>query len=514
MWCINPMILETFFEKFDLFADAPGAVRMLREIVLQLAVRGKLTERMEGESVHSQLKLAETFSIRRDRRSNADEDDIPFPVPASWGWVAVGHCMDMINGRAFKPEEWSTEGIPIVRIQNLNNENAPYNRCKADLDPKIHIHNGDFLISWSGTPGTSFGAFIWNRGFAYLNQHIFRCELVESVFVKEFLRLAINARLDEMISQAHGAVGLRHITKGKLESIQLPLPPLAEQKRVVAKVDELMALCDRLETQQQERDTRHTSLARASLTRFAEAPTPANLQFLFHESCAISPTDLRKSILTLAVQRKLVPQDSSDETATVSMEELVGRRNLKNGLSVLPTDGAAEFFCLPLSAVKGDTLDCSVGKPVALTRERAEPYLIKAQDVFIMRGNGSKDRVGLAAMAHSTPPNILFPDLLIRVPLPKDRIDPKYYLIAWNSPQNRQTIERLAATTSGIWKVNQGHISECEIPLPSLAEQRRIVAKVDELLARVDRLETDLATARVTAAKLLDAAVAELTQTS
>ena len=93
----------------------------------------------------------------------------------------------------------------------------------------------------------------------------------------------------------------------------MPLPPLAEQKRIVAKVDELMALCDRLEAQQQERETRHAALARASLARFADAPTPANLNFLFHKSYAIPPADLRKSILTLAVQGKLVPQDPNDE---------------------------------------------------------------------------------------------------------------------------------------------------------------------------------------------------------
>ena len=84
-----------------------------------------------------------------------------------------------------------------------------------------------------------------------------------------------------------------------------------------------MALCDRLEAQQQERETRHAALARASLARFADAPTPANLQFLFHPSYAIHPADLRKSILTLAVQGKLVPQDPNDEPAETCCSKLI-----------------------------------------------------------------------------------------------------------------------------------------------------------------------------------------------
>ncbi len=92
--------------------------------------------------------------------------------------------------------------------------------------------------------------------------------------------------------------------RSRLIALPIPLPPLAEQKRIVAKVDELMALCDRLEAQQQERDEQASALARASLARFAEAPTPANLNLLFHKSYSISPADLRKAILTLAVQRK------------------------------------------------------------------------------------------------------------------------------------------------------------------------------------------------------------------
>ena len=514
------MKLETFFEKFDQFADVPDAIPAMRELVLQLAVRGNLTERIGGESSKAQLALADAFRIRRAKREEPDAKDVPFPLPDNWGWVAVGDSMDMFNGRAFKPEEWSTEGTPIIRIQNLNNEHAAFNRCKAELDPKIHVHDGDFLISWSGTPGTSFGAFIWNRGFAYLNQHIFRCELVKGVFEKAFLRLAINARLDEMISHAQGAVGLRHITKGKLESIRLPLPPLAEQKRIVAKVDELMALCDRLALQQQERETRHAALARASLARFADAPTPANLPFLFHPSYAIPPADLRKSILTLAVQGKLVPQDPNDEPAETDSEcevpfdipsnwqwKPLGRLGLcrtgKTPPTADPTNYGLGFpFIGPGQITLSGRFKASEKSITAQGLESSTEA--KAGDILMVCIGGS---IGKAAICREP---IGFNQQINAVRLQQDLLEFVYLAVTADYFQE-QVLANASGSATPI--INKGKWEQIPIPLPPLAEQRRIVAKVDQLMALVDALETQLAASRAIAANLLSALVAELTGT-
>lgn len=158
-------------------------------------------------------------------------------LPSGWTTVAIGDLCRLINGRAFKPTDWTPTGLPIVRIQNLNNEEAPFNRFSGEVDERFLIDSGDLLFAWSGTPGTSFGAHIWNRGKAILNQHIFRVLFDPSVVEKRFLRLAINERLDHLISMAHGGAGLAHVTKPMFEGTRVLLPPRPEQDRIVAEVE-------------------------------------------------------------------------------------------------------------------------------------------------------------------------------------------------------------------------------------------------------------------------------------
>lgn len=112
------------------------------------------------------------------------------------------------------------------------------------------------------------------------------------------------------VASFSGTAGQQRVSSDYFRFAPFPLPPLAEQKRIVAKVDELMGLCARLEAQRKEREEKH-----AALSRFAEAPTPANLEYLFHQSYAIEPDELRKCILTLAAQGRLVRQNEKGETS-------------------------------------------------------------------------------------------------------------------------------------------------------------------------------------------------------
>ncbi len=160
----------------------------------------------------------------------------------SWPNIPFGKLCNLVNGKAYKPSDWSNTGLPIVRIQNLNDHEKTFNYWEGPLERQVLVKNNDVLLAWSGTPGTSFGAHLWSRGDAVLNQHIFRVDLNNKVISKRWAIFAVNKQLYKLIEQSHGGVGLQHVTKGMVESLEIPLPPLEEQKRIAAILDKADAI--------------------------------------------------------------------------------------------------------------------------------------------------------------------------------------------------------------------------------------------------------------------------------
>lgn len=172
------------------------------------------------------------------------ESEQPYKVPRNWCWTRIAKLCSLSNGKAFKPTDWTETGIPIVRIQNLNNPEAQYNLYSGAVEDKFRLCGGELLFAWSGTPGTSFGAHIWWGKEAVLNQHIFRVDFDEKYINKIYFKYAINQQLDMLISVAHGGAGLQHVTKGVFEATPIPLPPFAEQQRIVDRIESLFAKLD------------------------------------------------------------------------------------------------------------------------------------------------------------------------------------------------------------------------------------------------------------------------------
>src|ERR1044072_4172296 len=136
--------------------------------------------------------------------------------PASWKTYKLGDLAQYINGKAFKSEEWKTVGLPIIRIQNLTTRAKPFNYCDQQVESRYHINDGDLLISWSAT----LGSFIWDRGPAVLNHHIFKSVPNSALVERDLLHFLMLQTLKEMESRTHG-IAMKHITKGKFESIEI-----------------------------------------------------------------------------------------------------------------------------------------------------------------------------------------------------------------------------------------------------------------------------------------------------
>lgn len=463
------MKLETFFEKFDQFADAPDAVAKMRELVLEWAATGKLCH---NDSVE-------------------------------WREGVLGDVIELISGQHLLAHEHNAEGrgIPYLTGPSDFGEKSPIPTRWTD-QPKVTAEPGDILITVKGS-GVGKTNVLVDQPTAISRQLMaIRVTGADPEFVHVVLK-----RAAEHFQSAKTGIAIPGIGRREVLGLKVVLPPLAEQKRIVAKVDELMALCDRLEAQQQERETRHAALARGSLARFADAPTPANLHFLFHPSYAIPPADLRTSILTLAVQGDLSagPLDSRD-WPTVTMEEvcdlitdgehatpqrvpsgipLATAKNVRNGF----LDMAHTDYVAPETAQKcwkrckprrGDILMVCVGATtgrVCLVTD--PPDMVLVRSIALLRPN--------TRCIEGT-----FLELFLRSPSGQTQI--------WDAVrQNAQPCLYL------------GKMSAFTIQLPPLAEQRRIVAKVEQLMALVDALDARQEAARNAAVKLVDAFVAEFT---
>ncbi|GAA4352902.1 restriction endonuclease subunit S [Variovorax defluvii] len=549
------MKLETFFEKFDLFADAPDAVEKMRELVLHLAVHGSLVSQSDDDEPAAELlqssrlamaKMMETGKAKKEKPATpVTADEATFALPRGWAWCRLVDAGQFINGLAFKPSDWGNEGRPIIRIQNLSGRNLDYNRTTGTFDSSVLVQDGDILVSWSAT----LDAFIWRGEEGVLNQHIFRvlpAPLADKAFLFWLMKWVIRQLAES--DHAHGLV-MSHINRGPFLAHPIPLPPLAEQKRIAAKADELMALCDRLEAQQQELETQRAALARGSLARFAEAASTANLGWIFHASFSIPPSDLRKSILALAVQGKLVPQDPNDEPADELMKRSLGeRRQLKrtdatqvqpiptedglgydipeswrwqrlddilvfgptNGYSPKAVDYETPVRSLTLSATTSGRFKSEHYKFIEAEVPANSELWLRDGDILVQRGN-TIEYVGVAAIYRGQSNCFIYPDLMMKLRV-SAAFDVRFIHLAMSHEAARDFLRARASGTSGSMpKINQTTLRSLPLPIPPLAEQRRIVSKVDELMALVDKLENQLANARSTGASVLAAAVAELT---
>jgi len=535
------MKLETFFDKFDQFADGPDAVAKMRELVLELAVRGRLTSALPSDGMvpsaielrESAAALANSLGLRSLKEAVENVEPL-FDAPSHWRWMALADIGAAQTGTTPSKADLSAFNgdIPFIKPadilpNSIDYSNESLTRHGAEKGSRL-APRGSLLMVCIGTIGK---CNLIERECAF-NQQINSLTPVAAVDSRYLLIAARSRSFLAAARKKSSSTTIAILNKGKWLSIPIPLPPLAEQKRIVAQVDELMALCDQMEAQHQEQEARHAVLARASLTRFADSPTPANLQFLFHPSYAILPADLRKSILTLAVQGKLVPQDSNDELPAIPSDgqtagdsEWVSRLHLpntwlwarlesllavlKNGFNGKPSKIVGPFKVTRIETIARETIDLArVGYADDLACDVVAKHAVLRGDILFSHIN-SEPHLGKTAICTIDDPTLVHGvNLLLLRPIVG--IDSSYLNIALRELRAAGYFVSIAQRAVNQASINQKKLGKTPIAIPPLAEQRRIVAKVDELMALVEALETQLAASRAAAANLVSAAVAEL----
>lgn len=547
------MTLETFFEKFELFEDVPGAVAKMRELVLELAIRGALVPQDDHNEPSSKLlNRLELFSMSQVGQERKlvwlppVGDDAYLDLPIGWAWTRLGNTGRIFNGNSVsesgKVELAKVEsGLPFIATKDVGYGRDPLaydNGLKVPFgDPRFKVARANTILicSEGGSAGRKIG--ITDREVCFGNK-LYANEVLEGIHYR-FLFYVYQSPtfLKQFRSRMTGIIG--GISRSEFLALPIPIPPEEEQKQIVAKVDELMVLCDRLEAEQKEREEKKVALAHASLARFAKAPNPANLNYIFHKSYDIAPADLRKTILTLAVQGKLVPQDPNDESAEALMEDISKRMGRKarmetRNIEVRQDTKLPESWCLATFPELGE-----LGRGKSKHRPRNDPALFAdgtyrlVQTGDVARANGiiktwtsmyndvgleqsrlwPKGTLCITIAANIADSGILgfeacFPDSIVGF-IPATPIQAVHYF-EYFMRTAKEKIEQYAPSTAQK-NINLGVLRQVQIPLPPLTEQHRIVAKVDQLMALVDELDAQLAASRVTGEKLLAALVVELT---
>ena len=564
------MSIDFLFADFDRLIQSAESVHRLRRFILDLAVRGKLVPQDPNDEPASELmkriaaekaRLVKAGAIKKNKAKPIQMANEPFKLPASWEWAAIGDVFLYDAGTKREPtvldqKQWLLELEDIEKdTGRLLGRTRVYERESRSTKSEFHV--GDILygklrpylnkVLVADKPGYSTTEIVALRPHLPLRSEYCALALRRPDFVDYVTRLGQGTKMPRL--RTEDAV-----------ISPFPLPPLAEQHRIVAKVNELMALCDRLEAARDEREATRDRLAAASLACLnVPDPDPA----MFQHDVAFSLKNLtplttrpdqikalRQTILNLSVRGKLVPQDPNDEPASkllkriaVERNDLVAQKILRREKSLAAIDADEPSFKVPSgwewsrigdavlftqygtstksSSSEQGVLVLTMGniqdglvvwrneKRIPSTAEELPALYLKQFDLLYNRTN-SAELVGKTGIYLGEDDCRTFASYLIRIRASPEHFSPHFLNMTMNTPEFRETqIVPLIKKQTGQANVNGTALKHMLVPVPPLAEQRRIVAKVDELMALCDGLEESVITGDDTRYCLLDALLYE-----
>jgi type I restriction enzyme, S subunit len=567
------MDTRVFFDNFDRLAQAPNGVAKLRELILQMAVSGKLVPQEPNDEPASVLRdrilAAKERSIRGAKTPNRavvpeiQPGENPCRLPPNWVWTRLAQ-VGVISPRNEAPDDREASFVPMALISSryadpIQTETRPWIEIRRGF---THFAEGDVVMA-KITPCFQNAKSAVARGLhngigaGTTELHVFRA--VADTMCPEYVLIYLKSPrfLADGIGRMTGSAGQKRVPTEYFANNPFPLPPLAEQHRIVAKVDELMRLCDELEGRVERQREARERLSAAALDRLVTAPDPAEFATCWQRICdhfdllydaPETLAQLRQTILQLAVQGRLVPQDPRDEPATVLREQIREQR-----CRLVGQDDGSD--CAVLCELLGDQTPYPAPRnwiwvrlgelgvflgggtpskqrpdywegdiPWVSPKDMKRPHITDALDhisaaalddssakiippgslLMVVRG---------MILAHSFPVALAMREVTINQDMKALKLavpDVREYLLRCCAAMKGRMLQNVERSSHGTCRLPTQAVARFPIPLPPLAEQHRIVAKVDHLMSLCDSLEAKLRQSRADGDRLLAAAVHHL----
>jgi len=561
-------------------AGSVYGVKKLRELILELAVRGKLVPQDQNDEPASELlkriqaekaKLITEGKLKKEKPlPPISEDEEPFELPSGWDYASFGDVVEIIRGITFPGNEKSKSPengrVACLRTSNVQDqiewEDILYikeqfvSREDQLLKPNdivMSMANSRELVGKVALVGnqikekTTFGGFLG----------VIRPYSILPKFVLTLLRTPLTR--EALIDNASQTTNIANISLAKLKPLFFAIPPLAEQHRIVAKVDELMALCDQLEQQHSNAQEAHETLVNQLLATLTQSQNAeefnANWQRIYAHFDVLFTTEasidaLKQTLLQLAVMGKLVPQDPFDEPASELLKriqaekaKLIAEGKLKKEKPLAPISEDEKPFELPkgwewvrlgsaLEITGGVTLGRKVAgndlmdlpylrvanvqrgyltldaiKTVVIRKSELARYQLLKDDLLVTEG-GDWDKVGRTAIWNDEIESCLHQNHIFRMRKITKDLSSNWIEMYMNSIA-KAYFQAASKQTTNLASINMTQLKNCLLAIPVLNEQHRIVAKVDALMALCDQLKTRIQQASQQQQAIADALVAQ-----
>ncbi|EJR0224718.1 restriction endonuclease subunit S [Raoultella planticola] len=558
--------------KIDLYG-----IKKLRELILELAVRGKLVPQDPNDEPASELlkriaaekaELVKQGKIKKQKPlPEISEDETPFELPAGWEW----RCFDEIINQQYPisygvlvPGEPEVGGVPFVRIGDIAMINPPMlpektiSHLVAAKYERTRLNGGEILMAVVGSIG-KLGVAPDSWKGANIARALCRIVPVSNLS-KEFILLLLQSKLMQASFKGDTrTLAQPTLNVGLIKTSITPIPPITEQYRIVAKVNELMSLCDQLEQQSLTSLDAHQQLVETLLATLVDsqhaeeraenwARITQHFDTLFTTEASIEA--LKQTILQLAVMGKLVPQDPDDEPASELLKrieqekaQLVKEGKIKKQKPLPPVSDEEKPFDLPerwewcrigeiianmdagwspacspepspnenvwgvlkTTAVQSLEYRQQENKTLPSSKLPRPQYEVQDGDILVTRA-GPKNRVGISCLVEKTRPRLMISDKIIRFHLISNDISAKYISLCLNCGV---TADYLEASKSGMaesqMNISQENLRSAPVALPPAAIQWKVISTIEDFFKVCDQLKSRLQSARQTQLYLADA---------